>query len=313
MHGFLARLGCVMLSPMDWDDLRYVLAVWRAGNLSAAGEALGVARTTVGRRLRAMESGLGVRLFDATPDGFVPTAAGEEFAQTALDVEAQILRTRGRLLGQDTELEGRVRISTLGFVYDGFLDVFTEFMERYPRIDLTICVTTRQVSLLRREADVALRLNNTPPERLIGRRLGTMEFGPYAHRDLVRRLGDDPHLGAFPWIDEDERSPTPWLQQWLNVHAPGARITLRTDDYFATRRSILAGLGAGFLPCFEAQAYPELALVGPRLDGEKRGLWALTLPELRRNSRVRALMEHLHDAFRVRRETLAGRPTSSED
>ena len=94
---------------MDWDDLRYVLAIARQGNLSRAASCLGVTRTTVGRRLRAIESGLGVRLFDRTPEGFSPTAAGQDMCEVADEMEADVLSLEGRVLGRDVQLPAEER------------------------------------------------------------------------------------------------------------------------------------------------------------------------------------------------------------
>ncbi len=298
---------------MDWDDLKYALALHRAGSLSGAADALGVVRTTVGRRVRGLEETLGVRLFDQTPDGFVATPAGGEIVEAAARLEEQVLLAKGRVLGRDADLEGVLRVSTLGFVYEGFMDVFTSFMSRYPRVQMTLIVDTRELSLVRREADVVIRLSNTPDDRLVGKRVGTMEFAPYARRELLERCGGvDTPLQRMPWITGDERGER-WLERWLEAHAPGARPVMRVDDYFALRASIRRGVGVSFLPCFEAIDDPELVCVGPRLDAEARGLWALTLPELRTNSRVRAFMDHVYEAFAHQRDRLAGRPPTRTD
>lgn len=295
--GFTLHSGCAKLHGMNWDDLRYVLALGRQGTLSAAGEALGVVHTTVGRRVRALEGALGVRLFDATADRFVPTVEGQELLELALRVEEEVLVARGRLSGRDAELVGRLRVSMLGFVYKGFLEVFTSFHQRFPGIDLTLLATEREVSLLRREADVVIRLCQKPPDRLVGRRLGVMEFAPYASRALMARVGQDAPLAKYPWLHGDERGDHRWLDQWLAIHAPGAPISLRTDDYWALRASVAAGVGVYFLPCFDAELDPNLVRVGPKLDDEARPLWLLTLPELRSNRRVRVFMDHVHEAF----------------
>lgn len=286
-----------MMHAMDWDDLRYVLALGRTGTLSEAALELGVVRTTVGRRVRALETALGVRLFDPTPEGFVATVAGRELMELAERMEAEILVTRGRLLGRDAELRGSLRVSMLGLVYEGFLDVFASFGQRYPGIEVTIVATDRQLSLLRREADVVIRLNREPPPQLWGKRLKTLDFAPYASRGLVERVGAEAPLSAYPWIHGDERSDTAWLDAWLSEHAPGVKVAFRTDDYVVVRTSILAGVGVHFLPCFYGDAHPELVCVGPKLEGEERPLWLLTLADLRNNRRVRAFMDHVSEGF----------------
>ncbi len=291
---------------VDWDDLRCVLALHRAQTLSGAATALGVTRTTVGRRLKEVESRLGVRLFDRSDEGFSPTAAGDDLAETAARLEAEIHVAEGRLLGRDAELRGRLRVSTVDFVFMGFPEVFASFIERYPRVALTVGVSNEHASLMRREADVALRLGNNPGDHLVGRRLGRMNFEAYAARSLAARLGPDARLSDYPWIQPDERSDGRWFEAWLAKHAPGATVALRTDDFTVRRRAVSAGIGVFFLACFDGDADPGLVRLGARLSDEGRDLWALTLPELRHNSRIRAFIDHAHEAFRPHQRALLG-------
>jgi len=300
------------MPSLEWDDLRFVLALHREETLSAAAATLGVTRTTVGRRLRAAEDRLGVRLFDRTGEGLVATVAGAELAETAVRIEAEIHLTEGRLLGRDAELRGRLRASTVDFIFAGFSDVFAGFIQRYPGVDLTVGVTTEQVSLIRREADVALRLGNNPSDGLVGRRVGRMQFEAYAARCLVERVGAGAPLSAFPWLHSDERSDGRWLDGWLAKHAPGARVAMRSDDHAVRRRAVSAGIGVYILPCFDGDADPLLVRVGVRLAQEARDLWVLTLPDLRNTSRVRAFMDHAYDAFKRHHRALAGVATADD-
>ncbi|MDP1914824.1 MAG: LysR family transcriptional regulator [Myxococcales bacterium] len=295
---------------MDWDDLRYVLALHRQKTLSGAATALNVTRTTVGRRLKEAEDRLGVRLFDRTDEGFAPTAAGDELAEVAVRVEAEIHITEGKVLGRDAELRGRLRVTTVDFLFEYFPEIFSSFMERYPGVELTVGVTQAQVSLQRREADVALRLGNNPAERLVGRKVGRMQIEAYAARSLVnqvrRKAGSKVSLSDYPWLHNDERADTRWLDGWLARLAPGAKISLRTDDYVVRRTAIFSGIGAFFLPCFIGDRDPRLERIGARLTDEARDLWLLTLPELRNNSRVRAFMDHVFEAFKPHQRALDG-------
>ena len=281
---------------MDWDDLRFVLAIGRAGTLSAAGDRLGVTHSTVGRRLGRLEAQLGVRLFDRTPEGFVPTTAGVELIATAEELERHILRAEGRVKGQDTQLEGALRVSTLDWLFEVFVDAFASFRERYPRIELTVTCTETEVSLFRREADVALRMTNHPPETLVGRRIGAIEFAVYGHQRFAGRPWSE-----VPWLHWDERldAYVRWMDGWLAKDAPGAPLALRIGENTLVRRaSLLAGLGVHPLPCWDGDRHPELVRLGPVLDAFTRQCWMLTLPALRNTRRVRAFLEHMGEATR---------------
>ncbi len=291
-------------AQVHWDDLRYALAISRGGTLSAAAEALGVSHTTVGRRLRALEEQLGVRLFDATPEGFRPTAAGADLVAVAERMEVDTLSLEGRVLGRDERLTGALRVSAMELVFRASREAFTSFAVRYPSVALTVTATDNEVSLARREADVVLRLNNQPPPHLVGRRVGRMQFVAYAARSLVARVGDGAPLGAYPWIHWDERLNAAWLDAWLAQHAPGASVAMRVDVSAAAMHELIAaGAGVQFLAAVEGDADPSLVRVGPVDPYARRDLWVLTLPELRDTPRVRAFTDHVAERLRA---TLGG-------
>ncbi len=282
---------------MDWDDLRYVLALARDRTLSRAAERLGATHTTVGRRLRAIEQSLGVRLFDQTPEGYVATTAGLEVAEVAERMESELHALEASVLGRDARLEGKLRVATMDLLFRRHQTAFAEFIVRHPDVELTVTSSDTEVSFTRREADVALRMTNSPPEYLVGRKVGRIEFAAYASRGLIERVGAEAPLGAFPWLHWDERMNMRWLDAWLANNAPGAKIAMRMD--FATlglREAVAAGIGAHFLPTFDGDSHPSLARISPVQHEYSRDVWLLTLPELRTNRRVRAFMEHMQRA-----------------
>lgn len=293
---------------MEWDDLRFVLAIHRHGSLSLAAAALDVSHTTVGRRVRALEEKLGVRLFDRTPDAFVPTAAGLDVAEVAERMEGDVLRLEGRVLGRDSQLRGVIRMTTMDILVRRYRDVIASFSDRFPSVELTVSSSDTKASLSRREADVALRLSSSPPENLVGRKLGRVEFAVYASLSLADRVGAGATYSDFPWIGWDSRLEVgKWHDGWLARHAPGARVVLRVDmTSFVLRELLAAGTGVHFLATFEGDADPRLRRVGPIEAEHGRDVWLLTLPELRRTNRIRALLDHFDD--HVRAEKLGSRP-----
>ncbi|MCB9524710.1 MAG: LysR family transcriptional regulator [Myxococcales bacterium] len=285
---------------MNWDDLQIVLALARAGSLSGAAKALRVTHTTVGRRLRQLEEGLGVRLFDQTPDGFVATAAGQDMRAVAEAVEGQVLALEGRVQGRDVRLQGPLRVSTMDLLARRYVGQLQGFLTRYPGVALTLTTTDDEVSLTRRHADVALRLTNSPPPYAIGRRVDEVAFAAYGRRDLVAAHGGpDAPWAALPWLSWDERGPAAqWLDGWLAQNAPGARVALRIDlNSAGIVHAVQAGLGVHFLPLHEGDAQPDLVRVGRVLDEFTRGVWLLTLDELRHTPRVRAFMDHMAETI----------------
>lgn len=287
--------------------MRFVLAVGRDGTLLRAAKTLGVAHSTVGRRLIALEEHLGVQLFARTPDGFVATTAGEDLIAAAERMEGDVLSAEGRVLGRDDQLQGQLRVSTGDAFFYAFDDAFATFTARYPNIDFTVTTTSEQVSLTRREADAVLRLSNGPPENLVGRKIGYVQFGVYASPSLIEAIGAEAPLNAFPWLGWDRRENKRWFDSWLANHAPGAKIVMRMDNHTLLRaHAVRRGMGAQILPCFIGDPDPELVRIAPLDPTFRMDLWLLTLPELRTNSRVRAFLDHMAEALGAHREALAG-------
>lgn len=291
---------------MDWDDLRYVLALRREGTLSAAAATLRVTRTTVGRRLKEVETRLRVRLFDRSDAGLSATRAGAELAEAAMRIETEILTSERRLLGRDAELRGALRVSTVDFLFAGFPEIFASFAQRYPGVTLTVGVTGAQVSLPRREADIVLRLGHSKVDRLVGHRVARVQFAVYAARALVGRDTRKPMLAELPWIHLDGSADRAWLDRWLAKNAPGAQVSFRSDDFAVRRRAVSAGIGAHILPCFDGDSDTTLVRVSRLLVQEARDLWVLTLPEYRDNRRIGAFFGHVHEEFTSRKRVLEG-------
>jgi DNA-binding transcriptional LysR family regulator len=278
---------------MNWDDLRFVLALARHRTLSAAAKALGASHTTVARRLQGLKSAIGARIFDAIDDGYAPTPAGQLVIQVAERLEAEVLALEARVLGGDARLEGKLRVTTMDVLFRRYEAVFASFLERFPGVEVTVTCNDAEASLLRREADVALRMTNAPAEYLVGRKVGRVDFAVYASNGLAQRIGRTTELSAWPWLHWDERLEARWLDTWLAANAPGAKIAMRVDmSSFALREAITAGIGVHFLACTEGDADPNLCRIGPIQHAHSRDVWLLTLAEIRTTTRVRAFIDH---------------------
>lgn len=158
---------------VNWDDLRYFLAVQRGGNLARAARALRINATTVGRRLVALEEHVGARLFDRTPEGYVLTRAGHELLPAAERMEADALAIERQVSGADQRLSGGLRLSTTEMLGTRFISPFlARFSKKHPEIRVELSCTNVPANLGRREADIALRLSRPREENLIVKRLG---------------------------------------------------------------------------------------------------------------------------------------------
>ena len=279
--------------PLAWDDLRTVLAVAREGSLSGAARALQVEHSTVFRRLKGIERRFGAALFERTRSGYVPTAHGEAAAESARVMEEAALAAERRVLGADVRLSGVVRISASEMFASYLLPrALPGFLEAHPQIEVEVDVSNRTVDLTRREADLALRATNQPPEHLYGREVGKLRFAVFAHQRYFR-AGRPPALEELPWIGFDDSIRRIDIARWMEQRLPGLRTRLRFDSLIAVMQAAAAGLGAAILPLFAADWQPGLRRVTGVLDEPQVSLWVLNHAEVRENARVRALSRHL--------------------
>ena len=295
----------------NWDDLRVFLAVARAKTLSGAARVLGVNQTTVTRRIEALESRLGTKLFDRAPVGVSPTSAATEILQVAERVEENVALIERQLVGQDTRLRGELRVTTIDMSASYDADLFDSFTKRYPDIELELSVGYFARNLTRREADVAVRWTTSPPEHLVGHRVATAEYAIYGAKSLIGRFPPNAEPGEFPWVDWDIANNARVTARWMRQNAPQARVVGRYDMALALHAAITAGTGIGFMPCAYGDANPAIQRVRPVEPGFGIDIWLLTHPDLRATARVRAFMQHATEWFESRRSRFDGTATES--
>jgi molybdate transport repressor ModE-like protein len=291
----------------DWDDLRFFLAVARAGSLSAAARALGVNHATVSRRLRALEQRVGAQLFERRPGGWTPTDAGQEMLAAALRIEDEIQGIDRRVNGRDGKLAGPLRVAMSDVAVYTLLPQLRAFSEAFPEVALELAASNRASDLARREADVALRVTESPSESLVGRRLVSVASSIYASTEYLERHPDASDLEAQDWLGFDGSLAEIPMARWMRVHVPRARVVARFDSSLLAYAAVRAGLGLGLLPCVVADADRELRRVVPGFLLRGTELWALTHADLRSTARVRAFLDFMRDAVVGMRDLIEGR------
>jgi DNA-binding transcriptional LysR family regulator len=279
---------------LEWDDLRFFLAVQRARSHAGAARVLGVAPTTIGRRIAALEDIVGARLFTRTPDGLAATAAARALLPRAERIEAEALEAERELSGADARPTGSVRI-TCG---DGFATLMLApalpaFLQANPGLDVVVRAEVRALDLARGEADVALR-NFRPREKsLVARRLGTEQQRLYASPAYLARRGTPRaarDLGAHDLVLYDrefDRIPT---QAWLLRTAPDARLAVRASNTATLHAACGAGAGIAILSSAFVRGDPRFVEVLPALAVPDIELWAVIHPDLRNSARVMAVL-----------------------
>jgi len=293
---------------MDWGDLNLVLAICRSGTLSGAAKSLAINYTTVFRRINAIEKNLEVRLFDRQPSGYVMTEAGEAIKRSAERIDEEVMALSRELLGKDLRLQGSIRITAPEGVALRLLSPhLAAFCHQHPDITIDLIATSSPLRLSQREADLAVRVTNKPPENYIGRKICRCRFGFYASPDYLQknqRLPLDQHL----WVmseDSFEFSPFP---TWRKKFHPKSRVIFSSNNTLAVIDAAKRGLGMTPLPCFLGDSEPDLVKTTDSPDELTLSLWVLIHPDLRNTARVRALMKYIVSALEDEKSVIEGIP-----
>lgn len=276
-------------APLDWNDLRYVLALSRHGSLSAAARSLKVNHATVARRVAALEASLGVALFDRHARGYRATPAAEPVIAAAEQVEAPLLQL-GRQAGarQAEQIEGQVRITaTEGIATYAIAPALPTLLRRWPRLQVEIIVEHRSLSLARREADIAFRWARPQSGELYASRLGNVPYRLYRATTLADRTLVASYDEALSDLPES---------RWLTDHS-GLHPAVSCNSMQPLVAAARAGACAILLPDYVGRQFPEL-----QPDSGKppvnRELWLVLHRDLRQARRVRIVADHLAAALR---------------
>ncbi|MCK0070780.1 LysR family transcriptional regulator [Kordiimonas laminariae] len=273
---------------MNWDDVKYFLAVAEAPSMRVAASSLKVSHSTVARRIDALEGELGVRLFDRMPSGYQLTAAGEELMPVALGVDESLHSFGRHIAGRDNELAGQVCVTVPDiFALELMMPYFEEFMLEYPDIQLKISDSFEVFDLSRREADIALRFTKNPPDHLIGCKIGRVKQAVYGRADYIKKYDlMDPSSGAG-WIGWGTPEEKPhWLKKTPYPHLP---LNCHFNNVLLQQQAVKRGLGLGYFPCFLGDTEENLV----RLS-EPEGyydMWLLSHKDLRGAARMRAFRQ----------------------
>jgi DNA-binding transcriptional LysR family regulator len=297
---------------IDWDDVRYFLAVARGGSVRAAAERLGVNHTTVLRRTAQLEERLGAQMFERLPSGYRLTNAGEEVLQFAEQMEASSNRLETRVFGRDQGVRGLLRVTLAPPLATHLLmPDFAEFARLHPEIEMEILSIGEPVNLTNREADVAIRVvyeRSALPLNLHGLKGPELFGGVYMSRDLLAAA----EAGApdrVRWIVISKHGIPDWAREG---EIGTTEVSFRTTDGEAQIAAVRQGLGMTTLPCFVGDADPLLVRV-PRTPLHRHGtVWLLTHGETRKTKRVRLFTEFTSRKLASYAALLAGLASSGD-
>ena len=296
----------MLIGPMQWDDLRYVLALAKSGSAARAAGLLGVNQTTVLRRLDALEAVIGASLFERRRSGQLLTPAGEVAVAAAERIEREVEALAHALAARRRSLSGTVRLTTsdtlaMRLVTPGL----RTFYANYPDVRVELIITDKRLDIARGEADVALRANSRPEGAgVVARRLPDNDWTIYCSRAYAAEHGAPKDRSEIPGHAivgmEGQMGQLPG-SLWLAASAPDTVIRVRSNSLVNLVWDLKAGLGLGALPTLIGDHEPDLMRCFAPPPELKAEIWLVVREDVKDQPHIRAFTELL--AHHVR-ETL---------
>jgi DNA-binding transcriptional LysR family regulator len=289
-----------MEGSMDWDNARIFLAVHRAGTLRGAASLLQIDQATVGRRLAALEESLDARLFLRTPNGYVPTRAGELALSATEQMERAADQLQRQTQGTDERLSGSVRVAASETIANFYLmRAMQRLHAAHPDVRVILSTSTQLTNLTRREADIAVRNIRPDSPDLISRRLGRHAVGLYASKAYLKAHGEPRRGTALEGHDVVvyQRGLIASRSDMLCGESTGnARIVMEVNSGLMMVAAASQGLGIVEVPTDLGDAEPRLVRVWPDRS-EAYELWLVMHGDLHRTARVRAVADAIVEIF----------------
>lgn len=289
-----------MTAMLDWNDLRYFLAVADGGSTLAAGRELRVSQTTVARRIAGLEETLGLPLFEKRQAGYTLTPAGEDLLERARQVQTAATSFAEAAAAQVRDTSGTVRITTQEiFAVTLLAPMLRELHERHPEILIELDDSQDFRDLGEGEADIALRsAYGDLGGGIVGRRLGDDDWTLYCSRDYAAQHGvptTRAQLRKHAFIGGGGTKLWRAYSAWLHDLGLDDRVIMHHASAMGMMSAIRSGLGIAVLPCIIADADPDLIQCVPPKAGHGRVMWLVTHERVRHTPRVRAVIDFLYD------------------
>ncbi len=298
------------MNDLDWSALRDFLAVAKTGSLSRAAKDLKISQPTLSRRIAALEEQLNARLFVRTPRGLLLTDDGEAVLEGARRVEIEALAIERKADASQQTLTGTVRISlteALGTVW--LPPKLAAFHAKHPGLCVEVNVDNRAVDLVRREADIAVRMFRPSQADLIAKKVGDVVMGLYATTEYLARHGrpetlEDLKKHALVSFDTGMLH-NPAVQK-LESNFLREKIVHRSGSFIGQLAATRAGIGIGVHDCFMADPCADMERLLPQYFHHRLEVWLVTHPDVRRSGRIRAVYDFVSEAFAEDRAVLTG-------
>ncbi len=289
-----------MKQRFDWSLVQSFLAALDQGSLLGAAKALNASQPTIGRHIAELESQLGVVLFERTGRGLLPTATALRLAESARAMETGADQLARSVSGGEAGASGTVRITASQPVACVLLPpLLARMRQELPEVQVELVSSNEVTNLLRREADIALRMVQPTQASLVAKRIGKVTLGTYAHRDYLRRRGtprQPPELLQHDLVGNDRYGDIGRGFAAMGYPVERQHFALRTDDLMAYWQVVRSGLGIGFVADYMARTDPDLVAVLPMLKLPELPIWLTVHREIRTSQRIRAVYDFLAKA-----------------
>ncbi len=284
---------------LDWDDLRYFLAVADTGSTLSAGRVLKVSQTTAARRIAGLEQALALTLFDRRPSGYALTAAGEALLPQARAMAEAAERVGNLADAYRREVTGVVRLTTVDiFAVTILQPILRDLHAAHPAIGLELDTSDARRDLSA-EADVALRMCDRPEGAgLVARRIAHARWSVYCSRAYAAEHGRPTRraeLGAHAFVGGGDEGVWAVYRAWLAANGLEKSVVMRHGSASGLLAAARAGMGLVVLPCLVADQEPDLLRCLPPAREAPHGLWLLTHERLRHAPRIRVVLDMLAD------------------
>ena len=284
---------------LDWDDLRIFLSISETGNLSAASRVLKVSQPTVGRRLKALESSLGNRLFDRLPDGLALTIYGEQLIPLARNMEQAANAVHRHQASFSDEVRGTVRISMYEQIAQFFMQYLPALRQRCPEIEIELAIAHGAANLSRREADLIIRECLPDIPDVIAKKLGHYHSAVYGSNSYITKNPDaltERRYQNCDWVGYDDEHVRFFGQKWLRQKLGKRQPIIRSNNGVVLLDAVLRGTGLSVLPCFIGDAEAGLQRL-ELVPDEGATLYLLVHKDMRKSPAVRLMMDAVTELF----------------
>ncbi|MDQ2067458.1 LysR family transcriptional regulator [Xinfangfangia sp. CPCC 101601] len=283
----------------NWDELRTAYQVARLGTVSGAAEVLGVHHATVIRHIDALESRLGIKLFQRHARGYTSTEAGRDLLVVAQAADEQFVQLANRIKGHGETVQGELIVTSIAGISDLLVPVLTSFQALQPDLSVRYLTDMRLFRLDFGEAHVAIRAGSVPeePDNVV-QPLVRMKTGLYAARSYVEKYGlpqTEADLAQHRFVTADNEAGRAPFHRWLRERVPDTALTFRTGEPQAMEVALREGVGIGFLSAFRAHQDDRLVEVMPPRAEWESPLWLVTHVDLHRTRKVQAFVAHLKE------------------